>query len=210
MRALILGVATLSFGCAAQVTSGAAWSGDQTPRVPVTAGLTMQALRTSNIVVGARATSMFNEGIALRSGMLHTGYDFVSEESRWAIEPGVDIGAGVPVKPIDGLSGLVFDGIGGYAGTSANLRLRVLGTGDKRPGFNVAFGFVELVFNPRAGLWMPPEGSLRAPLYVESSLEVGVRFGFGSDVASRMQGIPPNKKEAPAYDSEESSGRDPR
>ena len=174
-------------GCGLQVTSGPAWSGERNTAVAMSGGLTMQALRRSNGIVGMRATTRIDNGLEIRSGMVHAGYDFVSEGSRLSIEPGIDFGAGGPVYPI-------YSGVGAYCGASGNLRVRLLGSGDQEPAYNVAFGFVELVLNPRTGFWIPREG-VPTRVYHDGAVEMGLRFGFGSDLGSTSQGLPANKTE---------------
>ncbi|HVH47606.1 MAG TPA: hypothetical protein VM925_34960 [Labilithrix sp.] len=187
-RLLFMFITLSSLGCAVQTTTGGAWTAEQRPVWAVSAGGTMQALRKSNVVVGGRATSRIDDGFVLRSGVLHAGYDIVSEKTRLAIEPGVDIGLGGPVVSRYG-------GIGSYLGTNVNLRCRVAG-GDQEPSYNIAFPFVEVVFSPRSGVWMPPEGSGNVRLYHDLGLEFGLRIGFGSDVASAAQGRSPSRVES--------------
>lgn len=175
-------------GCAFQTTTGGAWTATERPAWSISTGGTMQALRASNVVVGGRVVSKVDDGFVVRSGMLHAGYDVVGEGTRLAIEPGVDIGLGGPVVPR-------YDAIGSYIGTSVNLRCRLVG-GDQEPSYNIAFPFVEVVFSPRSGVWMPPEGSGDVRLYHDLGLEVGLRIGFGSDLASAAQGRPPNRVES--------------
>ncbi|HEX3170191.1 MAG TPA: hypothetical protein VHQ88_06405, partial [Burkholderiales bacterium] len=110
---------------------------------------TLHALRESNSVVGLRVNAKIDHGYALRSVMLHGGYDILRSRGRFAFEPGIDLGVGRALRPL-------FEGTGAYGGASATFRLRVSPWGDE-PAYNLAWPIFEIVLLPRGGLWMPPE-----------------------------------------------------
>lgn len=172
-------------GCAVQATSGVAWSGERAPRVPVTTGLTTQAFRESQGIFGLRMVTLVDRGFEIRSGIAHVGYDIVNDRRRWALEPGLDLGIGGPVRPI-------YPGVGGYAGISGNARYRLWGEGDQRPAYDLLFQALDVVVMPRAGLWMGPEERHEGTMFGDLALEIGLRFAIGSDVIGSKQGVSPD------------------
>src|SRR6185295_6054691 len=89
-----------AFGCGVQLTGGPEWAGRGRPHVTaLTATGTLQALRQSNGVVALRVNTVASKGYRIKSGILHGGYDILFASGRWAIEPGLDLGAGNAVQP---------------------------------------------------------------------------------------------------------------
>jgi hypothetical protein len=178
-------------GCAFQATGGPSWTGLSDPESVATFGLTMHAFRRSNGVAGVRAGTLIDHGLTLQQGFLHGGYDIRVIPGHLVLEPGLDLGFGDPTTH-------KFDGIGAYAGLSGTARLRVWGTDDSEPSFNVASPAIEIVLAPRTGGWAPPEGSHSHTFYGESAIELGVRVAIGSDLFSNPQGRLPDGTEPSA------------
>jgi hypothetical protein len=172
---------SLLTGCALQATAGPGAVGHADSVASVSAAATMHALRKSNGIVGMRVGMRVDDGLSLKHGILHGGNDFLLVPGWLTLEPGLDLGAGRPFSP-------VFTGVGAYAGVSGTARFRVTPGGDREPAFNIAYPMVELVFMPRLGAWMPPEGSNTTTPYAEWSVEFGVRLAVGSDLFSPAQG----------------------
>jgi hypothetical protein len=170
-------------GCAFQATAGPTAAGLEKPVPTATVGVTMHALRKSNGIVGLRMGSVVNDGFVPKHGILHGGYDVIAVPGWLELELGPDIGAGSAVTHL-------WDGIGAYGGASGTARLRLLGTGDREPSFDVAFPMLELVLMPRMGMWMPPERSDSRTPYGEFGVELGLRLAVGSDLAGTAQGKP--------------------
>jgi hypothetical protein len=169
-----------ALGCGLQVSGGVANAGSHRKFLPsMTTTATLEALRNSNSVVALRVNSVVDDGYRLKSAMLHAGYD-VPFASRFAVEGGLELGAGKAVHPL-------FGGTGAYSGASGTLRVRpypwVL-----EPAYNLAFPMVEVLLMPRAGFWMPPEDSGNTRLYGEYSFELGLRLTLGSDLVTTGQG----------------------
>jgi hypothetical protein len=170
-----------TMGCALQVSGGKTWTGSAVAADTATVTMTMHALRKSNGIVGVRLGTVFEDGLAIRHGILHGGYDIIAIPGWLTLEPGLDLGAGSPASQR-------FDGVGAYGGVSGTARLRVVGMGERETTFNIAFPMVEIVLLPRWGMWMPPEGSNTRTLYGEFSAEIGLRFAIGSDLATTSLG----------------------
>ena len=170
-------------GCHLQATAGPNWVGHEDSELAGSLELGTHAQRKASAVVGARIGTLvdFDEGVTLKNGMLHGGFDWPIVPGWFMLEPGADFGAGQPVAQ-------VFDGSGAYAGASLNMRFRPTPGGDREPGFNIAFPIGELVVTSRSGVWMPPEHSNTTAPYFDFSIEVGIRFGLGSDLVSPAQG----------------------
>jgi hypothetical protein len=145
------------------------------------AELGTHAQRKSSASVAARLGMLADDGLTIKHGMLHGGYDIVIVPGWLMLDVGPDFGAGQPMNHL-------FDGTGAYAGFSANLHVRPTPGGDKEPGFNIFFPLVEVVAMGRTGLWMPPEGSNRTDPFVDRGIEIGIRLGLGSDIFSPNQG----------------------
>jgi hypothetical protein len=127
-----------------------------------------------------RVNSVASKGYRLKSVMLHGGYDFLWKTGRWALEPGLDLGAGQAVRP-------VFDGVGAYGGAAATFRFRPY-PWSLEPSYNLAYPMLEIVLLPRIGFWMPPQGSGSSTLYGEGGVTIGIRGTFGTDLATTGQG----------------------
>jgi hypothetical protein len=178
---LLLIPSFLALGCGLQLAGGVGNVGHGRVDGVGHAGLTTFAQRRSGPAVGLRANMVRRDhGLSLRSGTLHAGWDARLIPGWFALEPGLDFGAGQP-------SARVFSGVGAYAGGAMTARLRVV-AGDREPVYNLFFPVVELVVVPRAGVWMPPEGSPRTTPYGEGGIELGFRFGIGSDIIGAAQG----------------------
>jgi hypothetical protein len=169
-------------GCGLQATTGAAWTSHARATPTLNLVGTMQAMRESNSIVAGRLGTTFDRSVAIKNLTLHGGYDWLLVPSWLGLEGGLDLGGGQPPTRR-------FAGLGAYAGLQATLHARLTcGTGDHIPSFSLAFPLLELVLIPRGGLWMPPESSPRKATFLELSVEVGLRFGVGSDLVAPRQG----------------------
>jgi hypothetical protein len=167
--------------CAVQATYSPAWAGHERAQQAVTVGGTMHAYRKSAGIVGVRVGTAIDHGLLPRQAFAHGGLDWRAVPGWIAVEPGLDLGLGGPLRS-------AYSGVGAYAGAALTARLRVLGTNDEETAFNVIAPAVELVLVGRGGGWMPPEGAESTTLVGEWSAEVGVRFALGSDVFSEPAG----------------------
>jgi hypothetical protein len=171
----LLALLTSTSGCALQETTGAGWTGRRHAVATETVTATLHALRHSNGVVGVRAGTVVSDGLALKHGILHGGYDWRVWPGRLTLEPGIDLGAGAPLSHDLG-------GLGAYAGAAGSARLRLFGLDDAEPAFYV-YGFaVELVVLPRVGFWVPPESAPSQRVYGEWAIEGGFRVVLASDL----------------------------
>jgi len=177
--AAILAVSAL-WGCGVSATAGPTWTGRRDVALQETVTIGTHAQRKSGAVVGLRLNTHVNDGLTLKSGAFHGGYDFILIPGWLALEPGADFGAGQPATH-------VYSGVGAYAGGTLVTRLR-LTPGDREPGFNIAFPIVELTAGGHLGAWMPPEDSTTTRLYCDRGFDFGIRFAFGSDLVSPNQG----------------------
>lgn len=169
-------------GCALTVSGAVAGAVNGQPSVPVlSAGVSSHAFRQNAPVFGFRLSSRIAEGLHLRSGLLHGGYDLRVVPGRFAIEPGLDLGAGSPLTQSSG-------GLSAYGGVGLNFRLRIYGADDSEPAYLVAATALELVLITRLGAWMPPESAHSRALVTELAGEVGLRFAFGTDIVAAAQG----------------------
>jgi len=178
-------LAPLLAACGLQATAGPAWVGHERMAWQMNGVLGTHAQRHSGGVVGVRVGSVIDHGIALKSGVLHGGYDVLAIPGWLIVQPGLDVGAGQAVRH-------VFDGVGAYGGGSLEVRFRFW-TGDRGASYNLAFPACDIVLGGRGGIWMPPEHSNTTAVYVERTLDLGVRFGFGSDLTSPSQGEMPSR-----------------
>jgi hypothetical protein len=177
----IAAVSLLATGCAVQLTGGATSTGQSRPVATATLGATMHALRANNGIAGARLTTAVGNGIEIKQGVVHGGYDMRIVPGRVVLEPGFDLGAGSPISRR-------FDGVGTYGGVSGTVRVRAYGMDDRVPAFVVISPIVEIVLAPRLGGWVGPEGSGAAAVHAEYGCELGVRIAIASDLASPEQG----------------------
>ncbi len=187
-RCVLPALGLLGAGCGFQLGGGVANNARGDRKATASASVVMNAAREHNGVVGARVATVADGGLEIRSGALHAGYDFVVAPGWLTLEPGVDLGAGSPVNRL-------YRGVGAYGGFAGTARLRPFGNADRGPEYNLFFLTPELVFAPRGGWWMAPEGAGRG-FDVEWGLELAVRVVFRSDLAGPPQGRPANDRQA--------------
>jgi hypothetical protein len=178
-------LAPLLAACGVAATTGPAWVGHERDAWQANLAVGTHAQRKSGGVAGVRVGSVIDHGAVLKSGMLRGGYDAIVIPGWLVLQPGVDLGAGQPVRH-------VFDGVGAYGGGSFELRLRYW-TGDRAPSFNLAFPAFDVVLGGRSGFWLPPEHSNTTAAFFEGAVEFGLRFGFGTDFTSPSQGETPRR-----------------
>lgn len=178
-------LAPLLVACGLEATTGPAWVGRERAAWQLNGAVGTHAQRKSGGVLGVRVGSVIDHGVVLKSGMLRGGYDAILIPGWLVLQPGVDLGAGQPVRH-------VFDGVGAYGGGSFELRVRYW-TGDREPSFNLAFPAFDIVLGGRSGVWMPPEHSNTAAPYFEGAIDFGVRFALGTDLTSPSQGEVPRR-----------------
>jgi hypothetical protein len=143
---------------------------------------TTHAFRHGRPVFGFRLSTAYEHGFAIRSGLLHCGYDARLIPGRLVVVPAIELGAGRPATEAIG-------GVGSYAGAATSLRLRLLGVDDAEPAYNVYAVTSELVLGGRFGGWMPPEtASVEKNVRWEWSIDLGLRVAVGSDVITSAQG----------------------
>lgn len=163
-------------GCGVQFTGGPASTAGGQPVSALTAGASLHAMRRSSGVVGVRASAIIDDGIRVKQGFLHGGYDIRLAPGYVAVEPGVDLGLGEPLTKNYASS------IGAYGGLSMTWRFRLFGYDDGIPTYTIYGIGCELVAVPRVGAWMPPESATDKKVYGELSAELGVRFVLASDI----------------------------
>ncbi|HEX5098784.1 MAG TPA: hypothetical protein VFV94_04760 [Polyangiaceae bacterium] len=178
-------LAPLLVACGLHATTGPAWVGRERMAWQMNGGVGTHAQRESGGVLGVRVGSVIDHGVVLKSGMVRGGYDAIVIPGWLVLQPGLDFGAGQPVRH-------VFDGVGAYGGGSFEVRWRYW-TGDREPSFNLAFPAFDVVLGARSGVWMPPEHSNTTAPYFESAVDFGLRFGFGTDLTSPSQGETPRR-----------------
>jgi hypothetical protein len=185
-------LALVANGCGLQVGSGPAWPARGHVQQTWSASATLQAERASNGIVGARLVSVADNGLAIRSGAVHAGWDFVLVRGWLYAEPGLDLGAGSPVHR-------VYSGIGAYGGLSGVLRFRPLPNPSRDPAFSIFHvALPEIIVAPHAGWFMPPEQDRSNGFDFQGGFEVALRVALGSDFASGPQGSSNPDVESPA------------
>lgn len=179
-RVALVVLAAATAGCGLQVTTGRGATAHEPAAWVGSVGLNAQAQRRSGATVGIRTGMLVDHGFVVKNAMLHGGYDTLLVPGWLTLEPGIDLGAGQSALH-------VFRGVGAYGGLSGTARLRFM-TGDREPDYNILFPFMDLVLMPRGGIWLPPEGAGSTAAYFDWSIELGLRFGLGTDIISQRQG----------------------
>lgn len=176
-------------GCGFQIGAGMAATARGEARATTSVSAALNAGRKHRGIVGARLTGRYDNGFAIRAGALRGGYDFVVVPGWLTLEPAIELGAGGPVNRL-------YSGTGAYGGLAGTARLRPLPNSDRGPAFNILYFTPELVFAPRGGFWMAPEGQGRG-FDFEYGGELALRLVFGSDLGGPPQGRPGNDRQAP-------------
>lgn len=181
LRGAFAAVALACAGCGVQVTSGVASARGDSPEVPLSLGAMTHVPRIRQGFVGARLGMVFDHGAAPKHAVVQGGYELRIFPGTLVVQPALELGAGSPVSRS-------WEDPGAYLGISAATRFRLFGTGEEPATYNAVATALDFVVLPRAGGWMPPEGSGSAALAGEWAVEGGLRFTFGSDLFSPPRG----------------------
>ncbi len=167
-------------GCSVQLASGyAARAPDAAPRV-VQLEAQIEDMRKNGPILGVRgvaAVKSRKEPLAVRSAMVHGGYQL---RPRWpypGFEAGLDLGLGAPAF-------FEFSGIGGYLGTRATVLYRVMGEADTDvSAYYTSTILMDLVVGGFSGVWTAPASGTAQSVVGDAGGFLGLRVGIGTDVA---------------------------
>lgn len=169
-------------GCAMSLSGGQSYTGTSlATRASTVAGVSSHAFRGDAPTFGLKLRQTFEHGFHIRSAMVNAGYDLHACNGTLALEPGLDVGGGMPANR-------TFPGTGAYAGPAFNVRVLIYGVEDRPLTFNLATVAVEFLATVRGGLWMPPENSARKTLVGEWGFELGLRVALASDLVTPPPG----------------------